>query len=755
MDILGRNIDNVHDGNVFIEGDLTVDGDIFKPDPPNPPLTNVSNPLQENLNANNYRISNLGTATQLNDAVSLSQANQTYLARTGGSMSGNIFMGGNLISNVGAPIDDGDAVNKLYIDTNTIAKPINEDLNMNSYRITNLPSPQATGDAINKAFFDTNAVQNPLTSNLSCNGFEINQITSLRAKPGSPLQIQLNASSILSISGNYVAMGFNRILNLGEPLLDSDAATKQYVDNQTGNPGKLKYINNISDLPTPLLIDGETRYFIPTGTTWYFTQDITLEYGFNMVNKTEIQGNQNVTITFDESTRNITGFYSRSGSITIANITIVDGGGHDTGFNDPNNTSKGLFDCIDTSKSQRFRLLNTNIIRPRRLGQIRGYGTLNINNNFMNGGGANTGWYSAVVSTVNNFTEGYPYSFIGSGNDVLLKAKTNGSGTLTGLDLYSRGNNVVIPATIQVADDNGYDTKGQYYRNPSTPNDFWGKFIAANDTHFFVGYPNTTLGRNYVDIYEKQGDGTYSYLQSPFDGSGTSSLSNSRVCSETGLLYYRHEDQSGTFIEISAFQLGANPSFPTNYTFIGKVGASTSINRYAVSMGCYTDTNTSNRYVLVGEPVAAVGNSNCYLYVQPGGVGAFQLDYTYTGINVSNFGSSLSITKNLVCINNLGDKSVSIYPDFINNPIVIKPTDRKSYGSWGSVVDVAYNSTFNEVRIAISEPNRLSGIVSGGTIYNIITGGVYVYYYDVATQTIKENKTQIIEYPESLKNVTV
>jgi hypothetical protein len=143
-------------------------------------------------------------------------------------MSGNIFMGGNLISDVGTAISNNDAVNKLYIDTNTIAKPINEDLNMNSYRITNLPSPQATSDAINKAFFDTNAVQNPLTSNLSCNGFEINQITSLRAKPGSPLQIQLNASSILSISGNYVAMGFNRILNLGTPLLDSDRQVKIY-----------------------------------------------------------------------------------------------------------------------------------------------------------------------------------------------------------------------------------------------------------------------------------------------------------------------------------------------------------------------------------------------------------------------------------------------------------------------------------------------------------------------------------------------
>ncbi len=756
MDILGRNTDNVHVGNVLIEGDLTVDGDIQKvgPTPPGPP-TGVFNPLQELLDANNYRISNLGTATQLNDAISLSQANQTYLARTGGSMTGNIFMGGNLISDVGNAISNNDAVNKQYVDDNTIAKPIDENLNMNSFKITNVAAPVDTSDAVNKSYFDNNAVQNPLASNLSCGTFEINEITSLRAKPGSPLQIKLNPTSILSITGNYVTMGLQRILNLGTPLLDTDAATKSYVDNLVGNPGKLKYINNISDLPTPLFIDGETRYFIPTGTTWYFTEDITLEYGFNMVNKTEIQGNQNVTITFDESTRNITGFYSRTGNITIANITIFNGGGHDTGFGDPTNTSKGLFDCIDTLKAYRFRLLNTNIISPRRLGQVRGYGTLNINNNFMNGGGAFNNWYNVVVSTANNFVDGYPYTFVGSGNDVLLKAITNGSGTLTGVNMYSRGNNVVVPATITVDDDNGYDTKGQYLQNPSVPGALWGAYSSLNDTHFFVGYPDTTLGRNYVDIYEKQGDGTYSFLQAPFDGSGSSSLSIASVCSETGLLYYRHEDQLGTFIEISAFQLGANPSFPTNYTFIGKVGASASLNRFAESLACYTDTATSNRYVLVGEPVAAVGNSNCYLYVQPGGVGAFQLDFTYTGINVSDFGTSLSITKDLVCINNLGNKSVSIYPDFINTEIVIKPTDRKSYGTWGEVVDISYNSTFNEVRIAIAEPDRLSGITSGGTVYNIITGGVYIYYYDVATQTIKENKTQIIEYPESLTNAII
>ena len=169
-------------------------------------------------------------------------------------MTGNIFMGGNLISDLGTAISNNDAVNKLYIDNNTIAKPINGNLDMNNNRITNLAAPVDTNDSINKAYFDTNAVQNPLASNLSCGNFEINEITSLRAKPGSALQIQLNPTSILSITGNYVTLGSQRILNLGTPLLDTDAATKGYVDNLVGNPGKLKYINSILDLPTPISI---------------------------------------------------------------------------------------------------------------------------------------------------------------------------------------------------------------------------------------------------------------------------------------------------------------------------------------------------------------------------------------------------------------------------------------------------------------------------------------------------------------------
>ena len=46
----------------------------------------------------------------------IAEADNTYVAKTGGSMSGALSMGGNKITDVGAPTVDGDAVNKGYVD---------------------------------------------------------------------------------------------------------------------------------------------------------------------------------------------------------------------------------------------------------------------------------------------------------------------------------------------------------------------------------------------------------------------------------------------------------------------------------------------------------------------------------------------------------------------------------------------------------------------------------------------------------------
>ena len=70
---------------------------------------------------------------------------------------------------------------------------------------------------------------------------------------------------------------------------------------------------------------------------------------------------------------------SRETNVYISDLTIIGGGGH---FG----PSVGLFDCVDTTKSRRFKVHNCNIIAPKKVGTVDGFGTINITNNLINGG---------------------------------------------------------------------------------------------------------------------------------------------------------------------------------------------------------------------------------------------------------------------------------------------------------------------------------------------------------------------------------
>lgn len=50
----------------------------------------------------------------------ITEADNTYVAKTGDSMTGALSMGNNKITDVMSPVNDGDAVNKGYVDGNSL-----------------------------------------------------------------------------------------------------------------------------------------------------------------------------------------------------------------------------------------------------------------------------------------------------------------------------------------------------------------------------------------------------------------------------------------------------------------------------------------------------------------------------------------------------------------------------------------------------------------------------------------------------------
>ena len=110
------------------------------------------------------------TITGLNAPVNASDAaNKGYvdtqdalkLSLTGGTMSGNIAMGGNLVTGLGAPSAGGDATNKTYVDAQVATRlalaggTMSGAIAMGNNKVTGLATPTADADAATKAYVDS------------------------------------------------------------------------------------------------------------------------------------------------------------------------------------------------------------------------------------------------------------------------------------------------------------------------------------------------------------------------------------------------------------------------------------------------------------------------------------------------------------------------------------------------------------------------------------------------------------------------
>ncbi len=216
-----------------------------------------------------------------NNTVTLGESTDVlldgYLPTTGGTLTGDLSLDGNLITDLATPILDTDAANKAYVDSISIDTSILDgylaltggtltgDLSLDGNFITNLATPSNNQDAATKGYVDGQvALYLPLTGGALIGDISMgfNSITNL-LDPVNPQDaatkayadsITLDTSILdgyLSLSGGTmsgnISMGDNYITDLAEPVDDGDAATKYYVDSQlisaNGLPGTLASSN--------------------------------------------------------------------------------------------------------------------------------------------------------------------------------------------------------------------------------------------------------------------------------------------------------------------------------------------------------------------------------------------------------------------------------------------------------------------------------------------------------------------------------
>ena len=175
-----------------------------------------SHPLTGNLDMNGKEINNLPLPTGNNQPTPLAFTDLKYLHVAGtNSMTNNLNMDNKGIINLRPPTSDTDAATKRYVDdaipdTSSFIKndgtvTITGNLSLGNKKIVGLATPTSNADAATKKYVDDNAEGSP-------------DLSDYLEKDGTvPMTGELNLDG-------------NKIINLSNPLQDSDAVKKNYVD---------------------------------------------------------------------------------------------------------------------------------------------------------------------------------------------------------------------------------------------------------------------------------------------------------------------------------------------------------------------------------------------------------------------------------------------------------------------------------------------------------------------------------------------
>ena len=211
-----------------------------------------------NFDMNNNKIVNVSSATNSNDGINKNQFDTGMNSKvniSGSVMTGFLDMGGYTIKNCASPGSALDVCNlsyatflanqKLSLNGGTVFGNIN----ISSYKLTFLGTCTIGTDAVNKDYVDSNILASlssylPLTGGTMSGNIDmatkmilLTTLPTLDSHVSNKKYVDTADSLKLSINGSISMTGSlnmgssNKIINLANPTVYSDATNKNYVDN--------------------------------------------------------------------------------------------------------------------------------------------------------------------------------------------------------------------------------------------------------------------------------------------------------------------------------------------------------------------------------------------------------------------------------------------------------------------------------------------------------------------------------------------
>src|SRR5882757_7694937 len=210
--------------------------------------------MTANLNLNNNKIINATDPTLLQDA-STKNYSDTKVSKSGDSMSGNLLLGGNIITgldNTYPPLNSSQAGSWsqiVQLSNDSIASAVALDgsrtmignLNLINHKIINVNDPTLAQDASTKKYVDTKSLlvdgSNSMTGNMNLGTHRILNVVDPTAPQGAATKNYVDNKTLFTDGSNSMLanmnLGTHKIINVIDPTLAQDASTKNYVDTKS------------------------------------------------------------------------------------------------------------------------------------------------------------------------------------------------------------------------------------------------------------------------------------------------------------------------------------------------------------------------------------------------------------------------------------------------------------------------------------------------------------------------------------------